>query len=93
MSGRGSAAEECVGIVELTWSSACPGPDQWRRPLSLDVASHMRPLQWSDQRTSSDCKAFEWISGVGASLRRIRSIHHNIELTNKPEIPMSMAQA
>lgn len=92
MPGLGSAAEVYLRTVELTWSSACPEPDQWRRPLSLDVASHMHQLQWSDRRTSSGCKAYEWTLGAGASLGKIRSMHHNVELQDKPEIPMSIAQ-
>ena len=80
-------------MVKYTWSSACPGRGRWHRPLSLDVTSHMHQLQRSRRRISSNCKAFGWISEVGADLEEIKTAQLNTELPNIPEIPIVMAKA
>ena len=80
-------------MVKYTWSSACPGRGQWHRPLSLDVTSHMHQLQRSRRRISSNCKAFGWISEVGADLEEIKTAQLNTELPNIPDIPIVMAKA
>ena len=90
---RGSVVKGRLKMLEGTSSSACLERDQWHKPLSLDVASHMHQLQWSDQQISSDCKAFGWTSGVGASLRIIKTMQHRIRLPNIPEIPILIAKA